>query len=782
MNRKTSFVLLIIFWAMPFAAFAQSGYYCYEILRKAKIALQNDSIQTAIQQLKKLDMCDYSNRLIAERRNLQDSIFYKIDAQRKYAVALNIGVNKALSSLEIEQRKTIAAKQFAESSLREKEAAERALKDAYEAAINASNKLEKSDSAFKTHIEANNFLNVDATKALQMEMDAIRLYNLPYFTETAANIYLDETNSFYKMRINAPLRNGSFISASFSSDSNKIFLFTSGDRVASFDFEGNFLQIEALDDNFLTQHVSPVSFTHDSIKNSYDLMRFDAAGNILPLGKKPEHVFVSQDKSIIIASAGSNVSVWNREGGTSTPVGFKDVDAQNESTLKIKAMAYSPKTKQIITADSRDSMRLWDINGRLKESITCGCVIKSILFSPDGEKLLVYGNNTAVVVNLADKTRQYFSGHSKEITSAIFSPDSKMILTSSKDQTVRSWDLKGQTLEIFKAGNDTAVTIAFSPNGKSIITASAYDVFVWDLSNFPFSKPASDEKNMKDSVYLVTTKTTVIRLKEIKSAMAYEVPAPKAKIRSVIIAAGKSTSGQVIITIDDSLSYAWNLAAARLTRLEGFTRDDESASVISDDGNLLGYGYWNSSALLWDLSKGGKPAEFRGHKALIKGMTISANKEFLLTGSGDRTARIWEIRGGKLLHSFTHPDEVAKVWFSPDGEKILTTCYDGIVRLFDIASGNEEQEFSGTRTSLWDNAQFSNDGNKIITHGPDGSQVWDVQGNVIFISRDNYTFMQDAGGNTVLYNAAKKYYRQIPVSMEDFQREYKYVEYSFSNR
>jgi len=79
--------------------------------------------------------------------------------------------------------------------------------------------------------------------------------------------------------------------------------------------------------------------------------------------------------------------------------------------------------------------------------------VTSVAFSPDGKSLLtvssalnfnIPGNedNIACLCDLKGNQLQLFKGHGGPINSVAFSPDGKMILTGSWDKTARLWGIK----------------------------------------------------------------------------------------------------------------------------------------------------------------------------------------------------------------------------------------------------------------------------------------------------------------------------------------------------
>jgi len=81
-------------------------------------------------------------------------------------------------------------------------------------------------------------------------------------------------------------------------------------------------------------------------------------------------------------------------------------------------------------------------------------------------------DRTARLWDLQGNILQVFKGHEDEIMSVAFSPDGKSILTGSLDNTARIWDLQGNLLQVLKGHKGALSSAAFSPDGKNILTGS----------------------------------------------------------------------------------------------------------------------------------------------------------------------------------------------------------------------------------------------------------------------------------------------------------------------
>ncbi|MDX2256123.1 MAG: hypothetical protein NW214_11450 [Pseudanabaenaceae cyanobacterium bins.39] len=67
-----------------------------------------------------------------------------------------------------------------------------------------------------------------------------------------------------------------------------------------------------------------------------------------------------------------------------------------------------------------------------------------------------------------------FQGHEDIVNSVAFSPDGKSIVSGSDDKTLRLWDLQGNQIgQPFQGHEDSVWSVAFSPDGKSIVSGSS---------------------------------------------------------------------------------------------------------------------------------------------------------------------------------------------------------------------------------------------------------------------------------------------------------------------
>ncbi|KAJ2895688.1 general transcription repressor [Coemansia aciculifera] len=104
----------------------------------------------------------------------------------------------------------------------------------------------------------------------------------------------------------------------------------------------------------------------------------------------------------------------------------------------------------------------------------------------------------------------------------------------------------------------------------------------------------------------------------------------------------------------------------------------------------------------------------------------------ILSGSGDRTVRIWSLETGKEISKLSIEDMgpkdagVTSVAFSPNGKLVAAASLDKMIRLWDVASGQPLQRIDGHKDSVYAVA-FSPDGQSLLSGSLDKSlRLWDM--------------------------------------------------------
>jgi general transcriptional corepressor TUP1 len=138
---------------------------------------------------------------------------------------------------------------------------------------------------------------------------------------------------------------------------------------------------------------------------------------------------------------------------------------------------------------------------------------------------------------------------------------------------------------------------------------------------------------------------------------------------------------------------------------------------------------------IWDIQKKSIRNVFDGHQQEIYSLDFSQDGRLIVSGSGDKTARIWSMQGGACtVLTINDPDAlnndagVTSVAISPDGRYVAAGSLDTVVRMWDVATGQLIERLRGHRDSVYSVA-FTPDGQGLVSGSLDKTlKYWDVGG------------------------------------------------------
>ena len=486
----------------------------------------------------------------------------------------------------------------------------------------------------------------------------------------------------------------------------------------------------------------------------------------------------------ILASASSDgtIKLWDVEQKTinSNLTGHSDA---------VNSVSFSPDGTILASASNDRTVKLWEMGtGREIETLEGHQGrVQSLTFSPDGAAIASggYWDGTVILWDVA--TRQIAGTYSDDVQGGIysfdFSLDGSILAFGTGNSTIELWDVATGTHVITLPGHrDNVYSMAFSPDGSTLASATRDKIRLWDVSEFFTPRPATVDKlsgdhqqgpvnNDLDSPFVVEVRdrkgigiegvvvTFSITRGDGKLNRQYNVArtttdvdgraqqtltlGPEAGthtvevsvpgIESVTFIAVGVWSG--IPTTGDLDFRTMNLPDGAITRFgKGAIGGDHGSIAFSPDSRLLAVassiGIW-----LYEASTSREVALLTGHTGRVVSVAFSPDGSILASGSGDRTVKLWDTATGQNIATLEgHQGFVKSVAFSPDGTTLASGSSPsatgrGMALVWDVATGQNIATLEGhARTASGVNSLvFSSDGSILATGSMDGTvKLWEI--------------------------------------------------------
>jgi len=149
--------------------------------------------------------------------------------------------------------------------------------------------------------------------------------------------------------------------------------------------------------------------------------------------------------------------------------------------------------------------------------------------------------------------------------------------------------------------------------------------------------------------------------------------------------------------------------------------------AISPDGQTLVSGSSDKTIKIWNLATGDLIRTLSGHSYSVWSVAISPNGKTLVSGSSDKTIKIWNLATGNLIRTLSgHSSLVSSVAISPDGQTLVSSSGDKTIKIWNLATGNLIRTLSG-HSDLVISVAISPDGKTLVSSSVDKTiKIWNL--------------------------------------------------------
>ncbi|MGB8699454.1 MAG: WD40 repeat domain-containing protein, partial [Thermosynechococcaceae cyanobacterium] len=396
-------------------------------------------------------------------------------------------------------------------------------------------------------------------------------------------------------------------------------------------------------------------------------------GKFTPPGGVNKVTIGPDGKNLVLLSGsgqgGSLNILWNWEQNKTSKL------TEGNNIGKDNISSFSPDSQYLATSGSEvGTVSLRNLsNGRVETLKTGKIPIVRLSFSPDSKHLLTTSSNNTMRLwdlqgeQLGLSLNKEFQG---SFVSASFSSDDKKLVTVGKDSKVRLLDLSGNQLMEFQGQYDPENILSLSPNGEQIAIAredGTVNLFDWSGKEIKRFKEFDSKKNFPRRLSF----------------------SPDGK-QLVLVSSDDPNSIVEVFDLSNQQVNKIKLLEHRITS-ENWSHENKifiSASPWSSLGDQT-FSFWS----LLDKKDFKKQAELP-LKGTRRGFSdISFNYEDSLAATGDYedgNVSLWDLSSNKEFVKFqAHLDKSKIVSLSSDSNLLVTVGENGTAKLWQIGRLDE---------------------------------------------------------------------------------------------
>ncbi len=474
--------------------------------------------------------------------------------------------------------------------------------------------------------------------------------------------------------------------------------------------------------------------------------------------------FSPDGKRILSASADGTLKVWEAGKGQHVLTRKWNVDL-------VTRVAFSPDGNRLVSVRSDGTLKVWDIQKGQELLTLKGHTqpIRSVGFSPDGTRIVSGSEDGTLRVWDAQTGNVVLSlkGHVREVTGVAFSPDGRRIASSSSDRTLKVWDAeKGQEVHTLKGHTKPVRCLAIRrPDGQRIVTGGGgHDrrgnglpgtLTVWDAERGQVLHTLKGHTEPVRCVAFSPDGKRIVSGSEDKTLKVWDAENGK-EVRTLkggpsgVNSVAFSLDGKRIVSEDSDSASArvWDAETGRaLLSLKGGHERAVTSVAFSPDGKRIVTGSLDWTLKVWDAQTGKHLLTLKGHTNNVTSVCFSPDGKRIVSGGDDNTLKVWDVQTGEeLLTLRGHAKPVLSVAYSPDGKRIVSGSEDGALKVWGSATGQGLLTLKEHRGPVYGVA-FSADGNRLVSGSEDGTlKVWDARRSqaVLSLEEDDVTALSMA--------------------------------------
>ncbi|HRI70417.1 MAG TPA: WD40 repeat domain-containing protein, partial [Polyangium sp.] len=439
-----------------------------------------------------------------------------------------------------------------------------------------------------------------------------------------------------------------------------------------------------------------------------------------------------------IATAGNDgiAAVWRVDDESIAPVALgKGID--------LRSVAFSPDGQYVLTTAMDNIARLWRVGAidSMAHFVGHELGVEQASFSRDGKHFITAsGDGSARIWSTEQKNapRVFAAGHNG-FPDVDLAPDGqRMLVIMPADKVARIWDIDGiNPPRELRVDGGVFIQGAWSFDGQFVLTATEnVPARLWSTTDLQKSITIP-LKNKRQERGAFSTDSQHVAIGNSDGSLAVvridgqEEPLVLTNSGNRIVQLEFALHDKLLLTLgkDEPFVRIWNVPSGAVSVLEGHTSDVLEFALSPDRERVLTVSTDNT-ARVSNLSGNGEAVVLRGHTHKITSGAFSPDGRRVATASADGTIRVWNADGmGEPLVLRQTQDPPRHVVWSPDGSRIAAAS-ERVIYVWN-ADGSGIPLFLEGHTDRIHQLHWCPDGKCIVSSAYDGTvRVWSNVSNV----------------------------------------------------